>query len=599
MMAFHLRSSKFRHVYGKPFRREQCYENVRLTRNAHDSNFCDVNPFFIAIVTESAGGGSFIVLPLEKTGRIDINVPRVCGHAGAVMDIKWNPFNDHIIASGSDDNTVKLWQIPEKGLKVSLSEWQVDLHGHQRRVTYIDWHPTAASIILSASIDLKCILWNVEQAEPVNVINCHCDTIHSISWSRDGGLFSTTSKDRKLRIIDPRSGECAMETECHLGTKGAKSVFLGDTHRVMTSGFSRLGERQLAIWDIKNISQPLTRIVVDNSNGVLIPFYDHDTKVVFTAGKGDGNIRYYEMDNEAPFCHYLHEYMSSAPQKGLGVMPKRGCDPQKCEIMRFYKLHAAKNFVEPISMIVPRKSEDFQEDIFPPTASSVSSLTADEWISGQNREPILISMKDGRLDHAPTITTYKAITGSIHEKNPIQRANTVPTEVKHRPQEEGRTNIPASLKNIKRLSTNEEYVSISNDRPFVNDKIAVFESKKTYTEPIVVSPRQKNMEKNVWSPAPTIPPDVIANGIQGKSEHDKIHVKKVWSPLLSPPISSQDWQYLPDTDSELQKAYFNQMEEIKSLKEQITLKDKRINLLENELRKMKEQSCAGPGESDY
>ena len=38
-----------------------------------------------------------------------------------------------------------------------------------------------------------------------------------------------------------------------------------------------------------------------------------------------------------------------------GVMPKRGCNPHKCEIMRFYKVHAAKNVVEPISMIVPRK----------------------------------------------------------------------------------------------------------------------------------------------------------------------------------------------------------------------------------------------------
>ena len=40
---------------------------------------------------------------------------------------------------------------------------------------------------------------------------------------------------------------------------------------------------------------------------------------------------------------------------GAGVMPKRGCDVRRCEIVRFYKLHAAKNLVEPISMIVPRK----------------------------------------------------------------------------------------------------------------------------------------------------------------------------------------------------------------------------------------------------
>lgn len=39
----------------------------------------------------------------------------------------------------------------------------------------------------------------------------------------------------------------------------------------------------------------------------------------------------------------------------VGVMPKRGCNTDRCEVMRFYKLHASKNLIEPLSMIVPRK----------------------------------------------------------------------------------------------------------------------------------------------------------------------------------------------------------------------------------------------------
>jgi coronin-2 len=50
---------------------------------------------------------------------------------------------------------VKVWQIPNGGLLSNLSEWQVDLHGHGRRVTYIEWHPTADNIILSAGLDYK------------------------------------------------------------------------------------------------------------------------------------------------------------------------------------------------------------------------------------------------------------------------------------------------------------------------------------------------------------------------------------------------------------------------------------------------------------
>ena len=57
------------------------------------------------------------------------------------------------------------------------------------------------------------MIWNVEQAEPVNIIDCHTDVIFSMSWNRDGSLFSTTSKDKTLRVVDPRAGKCVQV--CH------------------------------------------------------------------------------------------------------------------------------------------------------------------------------------------------------------------------------------------------------------------------------------------------------------------------------------------------------------------------------------------------
>jgi len=63
-----VRQSKFRHVFGQPLKRDQCYDNIRITKSAWDSTFCAVNPKYIAIVTEAAGGGAFLVLSLEKVG---------------------------------------------------------------------------------------------------------------------------------------------------------------------------------------------------------------------------------------------------------------------------------------------------------------------------------------------------------------------------------------------------------------------------------------------------------------------------------------------------------------------------------------------------
>lgn len=76
-------------------------------------------------------------------------------------------------------------------------------------------------------------------------------------------------------------------------------------------------------------------------------------------------------------------------------MPKRGLNTAQCEIYRFYKLHATKGLCEPISMIVPRKTDRFHDDLYPETAAPIPSLTAKQWIQGANASPVLMSMNTG------------------------------------------------------------------------------------------------------------------------------------------------------------------------------------------------------------
>jgi len=66
-----------------------------------------------------------------------------------VLDIQWCPHDDDLIASGSEDCTVKVWQIPDGGLTENLVEPVADLIAHQRRVGLVVWHPTAQNIVLS------------------------------------------------------------------------------------------------------------------------------------------------------------------------------------------------------------------------------------------------------------------------------------------------------------------------------------------------------------------------------------------------------------------------------------------------------------------
>ncbi|XP_074701318.1 coronin-6 isoform X1 [Strix aluco] len=389
-----VRQSKFRHVFGQPVKADQMYEDIRVSKVTCDSSFCAVNPKFVAIIVESGGGGAFIVLPLAKTGRVDKNHPLVTGHTAPVLDIDWCPHNDNVIASASEDTTVMVWQIPDYVPVRNITEPVVTLEGHSKRVGIISWHPTARNVLLSAGCDNLVILWNVGTGEMLLVLeDMHTDLIYNVGWNRNGSLLVTTCKDKKVRIIDPRKQQVVAERFApHEGMRPVRAIFTREGH-IFTTGFTRMSQRELGLWDPENFEEPIALQEMDTSNGVLLPFYDPDSSIVYLCGKGDSSIRYFEITDEAPYVHYLNTYSSKEPQRGMGFMPKRGLDVSKCEIARFFKLHERK--CEPIVMTVPRKSDLFQEDLYPDTPGPEPALEADEWLSGKDAEPVLISLRDG------------------------------------------------------------------------------------------------------------------------------------------------------------------------------------------------------------
>uniref|UniRef100_A0A8C4WRV1 Coronin n=1 Tax=Gopherus evgoodei TaxID=1825980 RepID=A0A8C4WRV1_9SAUR len=377
-----VRQSKFRHVFGQPVKNDQCYDDIRVSRVTWDSSFCAVNPKFVAVIVEASGGGAFMVLPVLKTGRIDKSYPTVCGHTGPVLDIDWCPHNDHVIASGSEDCTVMVWQIPENGLTQPLTEPVVALEGHSKRVGIVTWHPTARNVLLSAGCDNMVIVWNVGTAEELyHLDSMHPDLIYNVSWSHDGSLFCSACKDKSMRIVDPRRGVIVAE----------------------------------------NLEEPMALQELDSSNGALLPFYDPDTNVIYVCGKGDSSIRYFEITEEPPYIHFLNTFTSKEPQRGMGWMPKRGLDVSKCEIARFYKLHERK--CEPIIMTVPRKSDLFQDDLYPDTAGPDAAMEAEEWVAGKTAGPVLISLREA---YVPSKQRDLKISKKnvLHESRPAPASST-------------------------------------------------------------------------------------------------------------------------------------------------------------------------------
>ncbi|KAK4561624.1 Coronin-like protein crn1 [Recurvomyces mirabilis] len=393
-----VRASKYRHVFGRSTRREQCYDNLRISKNAWDTNLIKANAKYLAVNWDASGGGAFAVLPLEEKGKIPEQIPLFRGHTATVLDTDWNPFNDDIVASGSDDGKVFLWQVPDDFSLHIDAEEPADvkpvgkLSGHSRKVGHVLFNPAAENILASSSGDYTVKLWDLEDGKPKLTLK-HTDIVQSLSWSANGSMLVTTSRDKKLRFWDVRQESPAHEVAGHTGAKSSRCTWLGDHDRVATTGFSKMSERQLGLWDLRNPTTPVGGdfMFLDSSSGIGMPFWDDGTQVLFVGGKGDGNIRYFEYENDK--FEPLSEYKSGDPQRGLAFMPKRGVNTHENEVMRAYKTVDDK-IIEPISFIVPRRSETFQDDIYPPTVGLKPAVSSSEWLEGKTGLPPKFSMED-------------------------------------------------------------------------------------------------------------------------------------------------------------------------------------------------------------
>lgn len=183
------------------------------------------------------------------------------------------------------------------------------------------------------------------------------------------------------------------EGEAHVGQKAMRVVWLGNTPFALSTGFSKTRERQYALWDTRDLSKPVKLSTLDSSTGVIAPFFDSDTNLIFLGGNGDSSVRVLELAQDAKGVPSLSELtvVAGEPQKGACLLPKRALDVMEVEVTRVLRLTAQA--ISPVSFTVPRKSKSkFADDLFPNTAGPVAALSSEQWFGGETKGPLLVSL---------------------------------------------------------------------------------------------------------------------------------------------------------------------------------------------------------------
>ncbi|GFS07504.1 coronin [Elysia marginata] len=396
-MAWRFKVSKYKNASPKfPKKEEQVLDLPVTDITQSCGNHIKASCIYTVFNVDSSGGGNLGFLPLSASGR-QSNVPIIQAHGDFVTDFDFSPFDDYLLATGSQDNKVSLWLLPDENdtSVTAISEPVVSLPVFERRVENVLWNPQADGILACTShTSVKIFDVTGADGKQVYEFSGHGDQIQSVTWQGEGTLMATSCRDKKLRVIDPRSGTVVQEGKGHQNIKDSRLLWLPRKDFMISTGFSQSRSRQVSVWDQRNLSSSLHTMDIDNSTGIIMPLHDPDTSMTFLIGKGDTSLNFMEFTEKDPYL--TSSGVDRCEQiKGVAMVPKRSMSLMDGEVNRLLVL--CQRSIVPAPYIVPRKSyRDFHADLYPVTLSGEPALSAAQWINGDSAQPSFISPEPGK-----------------------------------------------------------------------------------------------------------------------------------------------------------------------------------------------------------
>ena len=148
------------------------------------------------------------------------------GHQNAVQALAYDP-REMLLASGSADETVRLWDLRTLGLKRSY-------RGHRDFVTAIAFSHSG-KILASGALDGRIRVWSALSSRRLRSLNGHTGRITDIAFAPAGNLLASASEDGTVRLWDVKRGRTLRALTGHTG--GATAVaFAPDGQHLASAG---------------------------------------------------------------------------------------------------------------------------------------------------------------------------------------------------------------------------------------------------------------------------------------------------------------------------------------------------------------------------